>query len=235
MPSSDCSLYALVPAAGAGLRTGGSEPKQFAALRGEPVLAHSLRALLGDDRIALAYVVLSPEDQRFAQCDWSSFGDRVAPLYCGGATRAVSVANGLAAIADTVELDDWVLVHDAARPCVLSADVRRLVDTVWDDDVGGLLGAPVADTLKQIGRDERVVRTVDRRELWSAMTPQMFRMGRLLQALESARAAGIEMTDEASAMERLGWRARLVQGARSNIKITYAEDLDIAARLLARS
>ena len=131
-----------------------------------------------------------------------------------------------------MELDDWILVHDAARPCLRKADLRQLVNALWDDEVGGLLATPVADTLKRASDDGRVSGTVDRRQLWSAMTPQMFRMGRLLHALESARAGGVDITDEASAMERLGWRPRLVQGARSNIKITYAEDLEAAARLL---
>jgi len=225
-------LYALIPAAGAGTRAGGAEPKQFASIAGQPVLAHTLRALLGEERVLLAFVVLSPEDRRFAAWDWSEFGERVAPLYCGGATRARSVANGLAAMADTLDLEDWVLVHDAARPCLRPADVARLVDAVADDEVGGLLATPLADTVKKAGGDLRVERTVDREGLWSAMTPQMFRMGRLLQALDSALAAGVDITDEAGAMERLGWRARLVQGARSNIKITFAEDLEAAARLL---
>jgi 2-C-methyl-D-erythritol 4-phosphate cytidylyltransferase len=224
------------------MRAGGSEPKQFACIGGQPVLAHALRALLAEPRIAIAFVVLSPEDRRFAGAwRWAEFGDRVAPLYCGGATRAMSVANGLAAVANIVELDDWILVHDAARPCLQPGDVRRLVDAVWDDEVGGLLASPLADTLKLSDAGapggaravQRIERTVERANLWCAMTPQMFRMGRLLRALESARAAGVEITDEASAMERMGWRARLVQGARSNIKITFAEDLELAARLLA--
>ena len=228
-------LYALIPAAGSGIRAGGAEPKQYARIAGSTVLAHALRALLAEPRIVVAFVVLAADDPRFCACDWSEFGDRLAPLYCGGPTRARSVANGLAAVADTVELEDWVLVHDAARPCLHTSDVSRLVDAVAGDDVGGLLATPLADTVKQVDDGGRVARTIDRDGLWSAMTPQMFRMGRLLQALDAALAAGVETTDEAAAMERQGWRALLVQGARSNIKITYAEDLDVAARLLGSS
>lgn len=227
------SIYALVPAAGAGSRVASPEPKQFALLNGEPVIAHALRALLRETRIVTAFVVLSPTDALFRTRDWQEFGERLAPLYCGGPTRAASVSNGLAAIANVVDLDDWVLVHDAARPCLQTADVKRLIDTVQDDDVGGLLATPVADTLKLSAADQRVERTVDRTRLWQALTPQMFRMGMLLEALESARATGVDTTDEASAVERLGKRARLVQGSRSNLKITFAEDFDLASRLLS--
>jgi 2-C-methyl-D-erythritol 4-phosphate cytidylyltransferase len=228
------SVYALVPAAGAGSRVGSAAPKQFASLCGQPVLAHALRALLGETRIVTAFVVLSPDDHLFREHDWKEFGPRLAPLYCGGATRSASVANGLAAIADVVELDDWVLVHDAARPCLQTADVGLLIDKVRDDEIGGLLATPVADTLKLGGEDQRVSRTIERTGLWQALTPQMFRMGILLRALESARAAGVETTDEASAIERLGGRARLVQGSRSNVKITFAEDIELAAKILGK-
>jgi len=183
--------------------------------------------------VRAAFVVLSPQEHRFRAHDWSAFGARIASLYCGGPTRSASVANGLAAMASCVDLGDWVLVHDAARPCLPVEDLRRLLDETAEDPVGGLLGAPVADTLKRADGDARAAETVDRTGLWQALTPQVFRMGMLLQAMESARAARLDPTDEAAAVERLGYRPRLVLGSRSNVKITYAEDLRVAARLLS--
>jgi 2-C-methyl-D-erythritol 4-phosphate cytidylyltransferase len=220
--------YGLIPAAGQGARLGGETPKQYLDLRGEPMLLHAVRALLATPLIEVAFVVLSPDDERYATHDWSAFGDRVAPLWCGGATRRDSVLNGLVAMANVVNPDDWVLVHDAARPCLARADVERLIDEVGDDDDGGILAAPLADTLKLADEAQRIASTEPRERLWLAQTPQMFRYGTLLRALGGAGAA----TDEASAVEALGLRPKLVAGSVRNFKVTFAGDLAIAAALL---
>lgn len=220
--------YGLIPAAGQGARLGGETPKQYLDLCGEPMLMHAVRALLSSSLIEVAFVVLSPDDERYATHDWSAFGDRVAPLWCGGATRRDSVLNGLVAMANVVNPDDWVLVHDAARPCLARPDVERLIEAVGDDDGGGILAVPLADTLKRADEARRIAATEPRERLWLAQTPQLFRHGTLLRALGGA---GV-VTDEASAVEALGLRPKLVAGSVRNFKVTFAGDLAIAAALL---
>jgi 2-C-methyl-D-erythritol 4-phosphate cytidylyltransferase len=222
-------LIGLIPAAGQSARLGGATPKQYLDLAGEPMLMRAVHALLAYDRIELAFVVLAPDDERYATCDWSGFGDRLAPLWCGGVSRRDSVYNGLVGMANVVDPDDWVLVHDAARPCLVREDIARLVETVGDDDAGGILAIPLADTLKRANAEGRIAATESRTGLWLAQTPQMFRHGTLLTALSKAR----EATDEASAVEALGLAPRLVQGSVRNLKVTYSGDLEIAARILA--
>jgi 2-C-methyl-D-erythritol 4-phosphate cytidylyltransferase len=221
----------LIPAAGQGARLSPAAPKQYSDLHGEPMLAHAARALLADARVELAFVVLAPGDRRWAAYDWSAFGERLAPLWCGGASRRDSVLNGLVAMANVVDPEDWVLVHDAARPCLTREDLARLIDAVDDDDSGGILAVPLADTLKRADDAGRIGATEPRAELWLAQTPQMFRHGTLLRALGAAAAA----TDEASAVEALGLRPRLVRGSVRNLKVTYPDDVAIAAQLLGRS
>lgn len=221
-------LFGLIPAAGQGARLGGETPKQYLDIRGEPLLAHAARALLSLPAIEVAFVVLSSDDERYATHDWSAFGDRIAPLWCGGPTRRDSVLNGLVAMANVVDPDDWVLVHDAARPCLARTDVERLIAEVGDDENGGILAVPLADTLKRADDNERIVATEPRERLWLAQTPQMFRHGTLLRALGDAADA----TDEASAVEALGLRPRLVAGSVRNLKVTYSGDVAIAAALL---
>lgn len=220
--------YGLIPAAGQGARLGGETPKQYLDLRGEPMLAHAARALLTHPSIAVAFVVLSPDDERYATYDWKAFGDRIAPLWCGGPTRRDSVLNGLVAMANVVDPDDWVLVHDAARPCLTRADVQRLLEAVGEDDNGGILAVPLADTLKRADDDERIAATEPRERLWLAQTPQMFRHGTLLRALGGAAV----VTDEAAAVEGLGLKPRLVPGSPRNLKVTYAEDVALASLVL---
>jgi 2-C-methyl-D-erythritol 4-phosphate cytidylyltransferase len=217
----------LIPAAGSGARLGGETPKQYAAIGGQPMLAHAVRALLVHPAVELTFVVLAPDDQTFARHDWREFGDRLAPLWCGGRTRRDSVLNGLDAMANVVDPDDWVLVHDAARPCLSREELARLIDEVGEDDAGGILALPLADTLKR-GEGERIVETVPRAGLWLAQTPQMFRHGALLRALGVAQ----DVTDEAGAMEQVGLKPRLVVGSTRNIKVTYPDDLLVAQRLL---
>jgi 2-C-methyl-D-erythritol 4-phosphate cytidylyltransferase len=221
--------YGLIPAAGQGARLGGETPKQYLELRSEPMVAHAVRALLACPAIEVAFVVLAPDDERWVTHDWRSFGDRVAPLWCGGATRRDSVLNGLVAMANVVNPDDWVLVHDAARPCLARADVERLIEAVGEDESGGLLAVPLADTLKRADEDGRVAATEPREGLWLAQTPQMFRHGTLLRALGGVAHA----TDEATAVEALGLKPKLVPGSVRNLKVTYAGDLPIAAALIA--
>jgi len=227
------SLFALIPAAGAGTRIAGETPKQYLPLAGKPMLWHAVRAV-GAAPVETVFVVLAPGDKRFAALDWSGCGARVEPLYCGGETRRDSVYNGLVAAMAAVDADDWVLVHDAARPCLPRADLERLIAECRGDAIGGILALPVADTVKRVSKDEagaqRIAGTVDRAQLWLAQTPQMFRAGLLAQALKDAKGL---VTDEASALESLGLRPRLVLGSRANLKVTYPEDLAIAAAILA--
>ena len=221
--------FGLVPAAGSGRRLGGELPKQYLNVGGAPLIVHAIRALLAEARIDSVFVVLGAEDSRFKQIDWGDVTQRVVPLYCGGETRTISVYNGLVACADVVDLDDWMLVHDAARPCLTPGDVARLMDAMTATEIGGLLAAPVADTLKEDNGDGRVARTIDRSSLWRALTPQMFRYGTLLQALGGGHAQNAAITDEASAVERLGFHPRLIAGMGTNIKVTLQEDLALVA------
>ena len=218
--------FALVPCAGAGQRAGTTGPKQYAMLGGRPVVAHTLAALAAVPRIVQTMVVLAPDDELFTH-HVPRFAGR--SVRCGGATRAVTVANGLRALREEgVAEADWVLVHDAARCLLQPAWVERLIDACLDDDVGGLLALPLADTLKQEANG-RVALTVPRADKWAAQTPQMFRLGLLERAL---RAAGPGVTDEASAVEALGFAPRLVPGELENLKLTWPADFALAARLL---
>ena len=219
-------FYALVPAAGSGSRMGGELPKQYLPLAGQPMIYHALTTLCACEDIATVFVVLAPNDTQFHQYDWSDFGDKLQPLYCGGATRAESVVNGL--MASELEPEDWVLVHDAARPCLTQAQLALLIDELRDDKVGGILAVPVADTLKRANAAQRIAHTENRAGLWQAQTPQMFRIGLLLQALQTAP----EVTDEASAIEALGLHPKLVESETTNFKVTYPQDIKFAEFLL---
>ena len=228
------TCVALIPAAGSGSRVAQALPKQYATLAGRPMLWHAVAAVCRPP-VETVFVVLTPGDTAFSGCDWSAFAGRLEPLYCGGASRRDSVFNGLVAAMAAVQADDWVLVHDAARPCLPAADLERLVAECRDDQIGGILALPVAETVKRAGKDEagaqRVAGTEDRAQLWLAQTPQMFRAGLLAEALGKAP---VTVTDESSAVEAMGLRPRLVLGSRENLKVTYAEDLAIAESILAR-
>jgi len=226
--------HALVPCAGVGQRAGAGAPKQYRAIAGEAMVVHTLRALLQVERLASVLVVLSPDDTAFEGAVGDLVHDpRLRVARCGGASRAESVAGGLQALLEQgVMPHDWVLVHDAARCLVEPAWVDRLIDACRDDEVGGLLALPVADTLKQQvaqGPHARVAATVDRAGKWAAQTPQMFRLGLLQPAL---RQAGEHLTDESSAIEALGHDPRLVRGDLLNLKVTWPEDFALAERLL---
>ncbi len=219
-------LFALVPCAGVGERAGTQGPKQYARLAGRSVVAHTLAALAGVARLDATLVVLSAEDDRF-EGHVPGFTGWVSRD--GGATRAQTVENGLAALVSRgARPRDWVLVHDAARCLVRIEWIDALIDACLGDPVGGLLAWPLADTLKA-ERDGRVESTIDRHAKWQAQTPQMFRIGALRDALTRAGAA---VTDESSAMEALGHAPRLVPGSLENLKITWPADFELAERLL---
>jgi 2-C-methyl-D-erythritol 4-phosphate cytidylyltransferase/2-C-methyl-D-erythritol 2,4-cyclodiphosphate synthase len=221
------TCYALLPCAGVGARAGAAGPKQYQTLAGRPMVAHTLAALAAVPHIVATLVVLAPEDTIF-----ETLVPARADLWverCGGATRATTVRNGLAALRLQGAVDDdWVLVHDAARCLLLPSDVERLLAACLDDEVGGLLAWPLADTLKQSAGD-RVAVTIDRSAKWAAQTPQMFRLALLERALD---AAGAEVTDESSAVEALGLAPRLVPGRMDNFKVTWPADFALAATLL---
>jgi 2-C-methyl-D-erythritol 4-phosphate cytidylyltransferase len=222
--------YALIPAAGAGERLGGQTPKQYLPLNGKPMLFYSARRLCANSRIKRVYVVLARGDQWFSQHDWKDFAGKLASLYCGGETRAASVLNGLLAAKGEISGDDWMLVHDAARPCLSAVLLNKLMDEVAEDSVGGLLALPVADTLKRSDGAERVLRTEPRNDLWQAQTPQMFRYRTLTLALQAMQYQ--EVTDEARAIEGLGLRPKLVVSDARNLKVTHSQDLPLAELIL---
>ncbi len=221
------AYYALIPAAGGGSRMGAPVPKQYLPLLGRPLIHHTIAALCAVAELSAVFVVLSPDDDQWDAYDWQAFGPRLTVLRCGGATRAESVGNGLRAIADRVAADDWVLVHDAARACVTPALVRKLMVEAGQG-IGGILAIPVADTLKRAAADGGIEATVSREQLWQAQTPQMFRHGLLLKALEQASA----VTDEAGAVEALGLHPKLVAADATNLKVTYPLDLHLAEIIL---
>src|SRR5712664_1652339 len=221
-------FFGLVPAAGSGARFGNAGPKQYSPLAGKPMLHHSIARLLAAPEVEIVFVVLPPADREFREHDWSAFGERLAPLYCGGASRRDSVLNGLVACASAVDPNDWMLVHDAARPCLGMPELRRLIDGAGGDDVGGILAVPVSDPLKRADGEGRILETEPRDGLWQAQTPQMFRHGLLLRALRDAA----HVTDEAGAVEALGYKPRLVQGSTKNLKVTFPADLEIAEGIL---
>jgi 2-C-methyl-D-erythritol 4-phosphate cytidylyltransferase len=228
-PSSSPRFHALVPCAGAGARAGSAVAKQYVEIAGRPLVAHTLAALCGVRRLSGILVVVAPDDAGFAQRPGLPVDPRIAVARCGGATRAATVRAGLEALVGSgAGPGDWVLVHDAARCLVQAAWIDALIDACIDDPVGGLLAVPVADTLKREDGG-RVAATVPRDRLWQAQTPQMFRFGPLLQALDRAGAA---VTDEAGAIEATGATPRLVSGSPENIKVTHPGDFAIAAALL---
>ncbi len=221
--------FALVPCAGIGARSGASLPKQYVQVAGKAMVAHTLEALSRVPRLVEILVVLAAQDELFEAAVPGFKGPRRRVARCGGATRAETVANGLAVLAaHGARPHDWVLVHDAARCLVRPQWVERLIDACRDDPVGGLLALPLADTLKQ-ERAGRVAATLARDGKWAAQTPQMFRLGLLNEALARAGAA---VTDEAGAVEALGHAPLLVPGELENFKLTHPGDFELAQRLL---
>ncbi len=233
MTAAEPRFWGVVPAAGSGSRMGGERPKQYLELDGTPVLQRTLEALLTLDQLQTVMVALAPGDERWQALPAASY-PRVE-VTTGGRERADSVLACLRALEARAAAEDWVLVHDAARPCLGAAELLRLVETLVDDGVGGLLAIPVSETVKRADGDGRVLETVERDGLWLAQTPQMFRFGLLKSSLESALEDGRAVTDEASAVEQAGHRPRLVAGEPGNIKITRPGDLRLATLTLAEN
>jgi 2-C-methyl-D-erythritol 4-phosphate cytidylyltransferase len=224
-------IWFVIAAAGASSRFGGSVPKPYLRIAGRSLLEHALRALARAPGLAGGVVVTTPVDRRFLRLPASV--RRGVTTVRGGPTRLASVLNGLQALVSAAP-DDWVLVHDAARPCVPPADLSALVAECRRNAVGGLLAVRVTDTLKRADAEGRSIGTVPRDGLWRAQTPQMFRHGRLLRALQRAQAQGHDATDEAAAIEGLGLKPRLVEGSPLNIKVTRPSDLALAEAAVRR-
>jgi len=220
--------WVVLPAAGAGRRFGSPVPKQYLRLRGRRVIEHSIAAFIEHPLIAGCVVALSPEDAWWPETAYANHP--AVKRVEGGAERSDSVANALTALIGQAADDDWVLVHDAARPCLAAADLDQLLAALTDEPVGALLAVPIQDTVKasEGAFAARVERTLPRQQLWRAYTPQAFRLGQLREALAHCRAQGLAITDDASAMEQLGLRPRLIEGRTDNIKITRPEDLPLA-------
>lgn len=220
--------HALIPAAGGGTRMGSGMPKQYLPLAGRPMIWYALNTLSAVAAIEHVHVVLAPDDAYWDAYDWSALAGRLSVLRCGGQTRAESVIKGLRAMRSNVADDDWVLVHDAARCCLTTEHVLKLIDAVAADPVGGLLAVPVADTLKRAQPGACVAETVGREGLWQAQTPQMFRYRMLIEALERS----LDVTDEAGAIEALGFHPKLVAADVTNLKVTWPLDLHLAEWIL---
>lgn len=231
MESSQQRFWAVVPAAGIGKRMGAEVPKQYLQVLGKPVLQHTLERLLSVEALEGIAVALGPEDGYWPDLPCANH-PRIhrAP---GGKERADSVLSGLHKLEGLAAPDDWVLVHDAARLCLTREDVAKLMTSLADDPVGGILALPVSDTLKRV-ETGNILETLDRSRIWRALTPQMFRYGLLRHALEDAAGRGLVVTDEASALELQGLRPKIVEGRPDNIKITRPEDLPLAAFYLER-
>ena len=223
--------WAVIPAAGSGLRMGSSIPKQYLSLGGRTVIEHVLGLFLADPRIAGITVAVAADDPY-----WQRYLPQAAPkpvrATTGGEQRAHSVLNALKTLGDDLEDDDWVLVHDAVRPCLHRHDLDMLVRELSNDPVGGILGTPLADTVKRVDADRRIVETPSRADLWRAFTPQMFRYRMLREALESCIREGFVPSDEATAMEHRRHEVQLLEGRSDNIKITRPDDIALAENIL---
>lgn len=228
----EVSRWVIVPAAGVGKRMGASVPKQYLELDGRLVIEHTIERVLLHSAIDGVYVALSEEDRLWEQTEFADHPDLVR--VSGGSERCFSVLNALQAMSGRAQRHDWVLVHDAARPCLRRSDVDHLIGMLDSHPAGGLLGLPVRDTMKRTSETDQISATVDRNNLWHAFTPQMFRFGALLKAMQGAIAAGHLVTDEASAIEWAGDRPLMVEGHPDNIKITRPEDLPLAQFYLQR-
>jgi len=225
--SSEVKYWAVVPAAGVGKRMQADRPKQYLEIDGRPLIEYAITRLMANPHIEGVVVAISADDEY-----WPALEIALAkPLWVveGGVERCHSVLNALQELATRAHDDDWILVHDAARPCVRAEDIARLIEQLANDPVGGLLAVPVRDTMKRAAANQRVITTEEREGLWHALTPQMFRYGKLRHALEQAIEDESLVTDEASAMELVEYEPLLVEGHADNIKVTRPEDLALAA------
>ncbi len=226
-----CGLWFIVPAAGIGQRMGADKPKQYLPLAKATILEQTLNTLLSINIVTGVVVVVHPNDTTWPQMALSHH-DKVHTVQ-GGAERCDSVLAGLNSLEGQVADNDWVLVHDAARPCILPETIYHLIDEVLGDEVGGILGVPSSDTLKKVDDEGCIRATVDRREIWQAQTPQMFRYNILKLSLMQALAQKSVITDEASAVEKIGYSVKMIEGRYDNIKITHPDDLFFAEAILA--
>ncbi|TDJ64025.1 MAG: 2-C-methyl-D-erythritol 4-phosphate cytidylyltransferase [Proteobacteria bacterium] len=223
---SKCSVWAVVPAAGKGLRMGADIPKQYLQIAGKPVLQHTLEIFVGHSQIAGVAVVIAADDRLWATLD--GVLTRKLRVTTGGRERCHSVLAGIDALSEDANDRDWVMVHDAARPCLRGADIDRMIDELKTSPWGGILAIPVRDTLKRCNDAGEIEQTIDRAPLWRALTPQMFRLGLLRDALTAALAQDLFVTDEAQAIEAAGGIPRVVEGHADNIKITCPADVQLA-------
>ncbi len=221
------ALWVVVPAAGIGARVGGDKPKQYQTLHGKAILEWTLERLLNIPCIAGVVVVLASDDTWWSTLSVAHHQRIITTT--GGDTRAHSVINGIKALPNTVANNDWLLVHDAARPCVTQAEISKLIEAVQHSAVGGLLALPVTDTIKHVNDAAEVEKTLNRNQLWRALTPQMFPRQLLLDALKTHVATAHLITDESSAIEAQGLQPLVVTGSEQNIKVTWPEDLALAA------
>lgn len=226
------NYYAIIPAAGQGTRMNNAIPKQYLKLSEKTILEHTLQCFITHPRINKIVVVLNPSD-----CYWQTLAINTSEKILiaeGGDERCCSVLNGLELLTQFATEDDWILVHDAVRPCLHHADIDKLIQQLTFHPVGGLLAIPVKDTLKRTDNLGNVVETLDRKGIWCALTPQMFRFAKLKKALRNAVAKQQWVTDEAAAIELGGGMPLIVEGRHDNIKITYPSDLALAKKILNR-
>ena len=227
-------IWAIVPAAGVGARMAAGKPKQYLSVANKTIIEHTLLALLQADDISGVQLCVSANDPYWPQLAFNH--DRLLPVVDGGAERVDSVLAGLKSLSGRAKPNDWILVHDAARPCLSAKLLQHLIDTIGGHEVGGILAIPLADTIKyampqdqifnEMTEKNMIEKTVDRQNLWAAQTPQMFRYSLLMNCLEEALATGLNITDESSAIEAAGYRPLIVPGSRNNIKVTYPEDVE---------
>lgn len=224
-------LWVVIPAAGVGKRMQVNHPKQYLTIFNKTVLEHTISRFADHPKLKGIVLAISTADEYWPALNIQS----QVPLYVapGGKERCHSVLNGLQFLEGKAQAHDWVMVHDAARPCLHGDDIQKLINELWHHGTGGLLGLPVADTLKYCGGNDRVKRTVSRENLWRALTPQMFRYGKLLKALQNAIIHPEKITDEASAIEAAGFEPVMIEGRWDNIKITHPQDLDQVKLILS--
>lgn len=222
-------FHVIIPAAGNGSRMGAESPKQYLSLHGKPLIQYVIKVFEQANKVNAIHIILSEEDAHW-RSTYLHLSSKLQVYYCGGESRAQTVLNGLNAISDQVAADDWILVHDAARPGLSNLMLNHLLTTLEDDAVGGLLALPLADTLKRADNEQRVSATLPRNNLWQAQTPQMFRYATLKKALMNFEGTP---TDEAEAIEALGLTPKLVTGELRNLKVTYPQDLAVLSALLS--
>ena len=222
-------FHVIIPAAGNGSRMGAESPKQYLSLHGKPLIQYVIKVFEQANRVNAIHIILSEADAHWRSA-YLHLSSKLQVHYCGGESRAQTVLNGLNAISSQVAADDWILVHDAARPGLSNLMLNHLLSTLEDDAVGGLLALPLADTLKRADNEQRVSATLPRNDLWQAQTPQMFHYATLKKALMNFEGTP---TDEAEAIEALGLKPKLVTGELRNLKVTYPQDLALLSALLS--